>query len=201
MVKARVPPERQGAMFDYVLASDGLYLNAERAELEVFFRIAPAEVRGLSPGRPAFNFWRPLVPGNLIEEVFRIATRYAEYSKETLFWLEHSELNPYDEGWLIRQPAQTRTAASCRPYGGQDEHYQRAIIEIHSHHSMPARFSSTDDRDETGFRIYGVIGRLPEAPEIRMRVSVYGYFWEIPACWVLDLPEGLRDCNENAEES
>ena len=88
----------------------------------------------------------------------------------------------------------------CRSEADQ-ELYERVVIEIHSHHAMPARFSGTDDADETGFRVYGVIGRLPEQPEIRLRVGVYGYFWEVPASWALELPDGLRDCNEEAEES
>ncbi|MBV8715456.1 MAG: hypothetical protein JOZ65_10355, partial [Chloroflexi bacterium] len=35
-----------------------------------------------------------------------------------------------------------------------------AIVEVHSHHMMRAYFSATDDRDETGRRVYGVLGRL-----------------------------------------
>jgi hypothetical protein len=30
---------------------------------------------------------------------------------------------------------------------------------------------------------------------------VYGYFWEIPATWALELPAGLADCNEEEGES
>lgn len=190
-------PPLQGGMFDYILAAGGLYLHADREEMEVCFQIAQAEIRGLGECDGRFDFRLPDVPSNLVEEALETSLRYAEDSKETLFWLEWSDLNPYDEGWLIREPEQTRTGASCRPVEGQDEAYSRAIIEIHSHHSMPARFSGTDDRDETGFRLYGVIGRLPEEPEIRLRVGCYGYQWEVPASWALELPVGLRDCNSD----
>ena len=40
----------------------------------------------------------------------------------------------------------------CRPAG--------VVAEFHSHGSSRAFFSATDDRDEQGFRIYGVAGRL-----------------------------------------
>jgi hypothetical protein len=60
---------------------------------------------------------------------------------------------------------------------------------------MPPDFSETDDKDESGFRLYGVIGNLHQAPKIRLRVGCYGYFWEIPASWALKLPRGLMDCN------
>jgi hypothetical protein len=47
-----------------------------------------------------------------------------------------------------------------------------AVVEIHSHHAMRAYFSSTDDRDETGRRVYGVLGRLDApTPEIALRVA------------------------------
>ena len=47
-----------------------------------------------------------------------------------------------------------------------------AIVEVHSHHAMRAYFSATDDRDETGRRIYGVLGRLDGPhPEIALRVA------------------------------
>jgi len=73
------------------------------------------------------------------------------------------------------------------------------LLLIHSHHGMRPEFSRADDADERGFRLYGVIGNLPEKPEIRMRVGVYGYFWEIPASWALELPDSLMDCNEEGE--
>ena len=51
------------------------------------------------------------------------------------------------------------------------------VAEFHSHGGSRAFFSATDDRDEQGFRIYGVVGRLDTPrPELRLRVGVYGHF-------------------------
>ncbi|MBI4284525.1 MAG: Mov34/MPN/PAD-1 family protein, partial [Chloroflexi bacterium] len=51
------------------------------------------------------------------------------------------------------------------------------VVDIHSHAGMSAFFSSTDNRDEQGLRLYMVVGRLDTlAPEREMRVGVYGYF-------------------------
>ena len=61
---------------------------------------------------------------------------------------------------------------------------------------MRAYFSGTDDADETGFRIYGVIGLIncdPKIPELRLRVGVHGNFWEIPADWVFEMPDAILD--------
>jgi hypothetical protein len=58
---------------------------------------------------------------------------------------------------------------------------------------MDPFFSPTDNRDEQGFRIFAVIGKVNEKPEIRVRVGVYGNYWNIPADMVFDLPEEIRD--------
>ena len=51
------------------------------------------------------------------------------------------------------------------------------VAEFHSHGTSRAFFSATDDRDEQGFRIYGVVGRLDTPlPELSLRVGVYGNF-------------------------
>jgi len=47
-----------------------------------------------------------------------------------------------------------------------------AVVEMHSHHAMPAYFSATDDRDETARRVYGVLGRLDSpTPEVALRLA------------------------------
>ncbi len=47
-----------------------------------------------------------------------------------------------------------------------------ALVEVHSHHALPAYFSGTDDRDETARRVYGVLGRLDTpSPELALRVA------------------------------
>jgi len=192
-------PPRQGAMYDYILAAQGLYLRAEREEMDVCFQIAPAQVRGLAECDGGFEFRLPKVPEELMYELWRRVGAWANDRLETLFHLVWSPVYPWDDGWELIEPEQTRTSISCRP----DEpcpSSERAIIEIHSHHSMPARFSGTDDKDETGFRLYGVVGELLPAPEIRLRVGVYGYFYEIPASWALELPDGLKDCNGFEED-
>jgi hypothetical protein len=54
-------------------------------------------------------------------------------------------------------------------------------------------FSRTDNKDEQGFRIFAVIGRVNEKPLILVRVGVYGNYWNIPAEMVFELPEEIRD--------
>jgi hypothetical protein len=58
---------------------------------------------------------------------------------------------------------------------------------------MGAFWSGTDNGDEQGFRAYGVIGRLDERPEIRLRLGVYGYWFPVPVSQLFDGPAGFVD--------
>lgn len=189
-------PGVEGGLYDYVIARDGIYIHSKREHLEVNFPVIKCEINGLLPSWPVFKFDLPKVPAAHVAYILRHSAAAAEKSLEILFYPHHSALNPFDDGWLVDIPPQAQTSASCRPLDdGEGSAYQKAIIEIHSHHRMAAKFSKdADDLDETGFRLYGVVGRIPSAPEIRMRVGVFGHFWEIPASWVLELPEDLVDC-------
>ena len=59
--------------------------------------------------------------------------------------------------------------------------------DIHSHNSMKAQFSCTDDHDERPTGLYIVIGRLDRFyPEISARVSCGGTFLEIDPALVME---------------
>ena len=77
------------------------------------------------------------------------------------------------------------------------------VAEFHSHGGSRAFFSATDDRDEQGFRIYGVVGRLDTPrPELRLRVGVYGYFAPLDWPQVFSGPDpGVRLMGEEPESA
>ncbi len=96
-------------------------------------------------------------------------------------------------------PPQEGTGSSLtyRPPSG-------VIAEFHSHGRHRAFFSATDDGDEQGFRIYGVVGSLDTAqPELTLRLGIYGHF--APLDWrqvFAGPPPGLRlssDYNKDKE--
>ena len=61
-----------------------------------------------------------------------------------------------------------------------DPNIKNVVAEFHSHGYLRAFFSKTDDRDEQGFRIYGVVGRLDQPkPEAKLRLGIYGNFTAI----------------------
>lgn len=179
-----------GALYTYVWAGNGVFIHGRRDHLEVRFQLSPAKVRGLEEVTELFEFKLPRVPVQILQQLWTMARAQAIGNLEELYHLLWT-----GETWELVRPKQSQTSATCRPLeDGPDSSHARAVIEIHSHHEMQPRFSRQDDADETGFRLYGVIGKVLSDPHIRLRVGLYGHFYEIPAAWVFELPGGLQDC-------
>jgi PRTRC genetic system protein A len=185
-------PAPVGQLYDFIMAANGVFVRAARAEFEVCNLIGRCEVRGLSRLDERFDFNLPRVPEDLVAAMLEEAAEEGRRGLEVLFHLL------FEAGeWALWTPTQEQSHARCKATeDGDGSTHQRAVIEVHSHHSMPARFSGTDDADETGFRLYAVVGNLFERPEITLRVGVYGYMKEMPARRVFEMPAGLRDCGD-----
>lgn len=88
-----------------------------------------------------------------------------------------------DAKYYVHVPKQEVSAISVdTKVPEMDEEKFLLVMEIHSHNTMEAIFSLTDNRDERATRLYAVIGRLNKVfPDIAVRISVGGKFVEIPA--------------------
>jgi PRTRC genetic system protein A len=95
------------------------------------------------------------------------------------------------DGYHIWQPEQSVSATSIK-YQTMDD----VVMELHSHGRIPACFSGQDDRDEQGFKIYGVIGSLP-SPKLKLRLGVYGYFQELSFEEVFAGPCPIEFCGDD----
>ena len=178
-----------GIGFDYVLGSGGLYVQSESANLTARVLVAPCEVRGLAPVAGKVDLARGPIPATL----FELGLRWFQDDPDT----ERFFAVRWDGGaYRLVVPPQLGTATSLAyaPPAG-------VVAEFHSHGSSRAFFSKTDDRDEQGFRIYGVAGRLDtDRPELSLRVGVYGHFAPVEWSHVFGGPHpGLRLMNEEPE--
>lgn len=185
-------PAYDAALCEYIYAANGLFRRAKRPGLEAVIPAAPP-TRLVTRVEPYVRLNAPRVSIHLVQAMLDQAQQQCiargEFV-EVLFYLCRNEV----QGWVLHTPPQEQTVTSVYATDTRTESaYVNALIEVHSHHWMEARFSTDDDRDEVGFRIYGVLGRIFDRPEIKMRVSVYGDWWELPASAVFDLPPGVRE--------
>lgn len=205
-----LPPVDESLWLDYVVGAGGVYARGRRPGLEVCMPIAGARVRGLRGVEPYVQWGFPRLPARFVERMIGTAKTRCErtptealfhltFDPERRFTLEHagSTVMDFHTGWHLEFPDQAATADRVKPvHQGKGSSEDRAIIEVHSHPYGEAQFSDTDDEDEgaLSFRIYAVIGRLFDRPEIRCRVALFGNFMEYTAAEFFDLPAGVRDC-------
>ena len=171
-----------GIGYDYVLGSGGLYVQSESAQLTARVLVAPCEVRGLAPVTEKVELTHGPIPAAL----FELGLRWFLDDPDT----ERFFAVRWDgRSYRLVVPPQLGTATSLEytPPAG-------VVAEFHSHGTSRSFFSATDDRDEQGFRIYGVAGRLDrDRPELSLRVGVYGHFAPVEWPQVFDgPPHGLR---------
>ena len=159
----------QGKGYDYIWAGNGLFVQAENEHLTARVRISDVATRGLSPVSSKLELRGGRIPSGMFS--LGLDWMIAKSQEERFFAVARE-----GEFYRLLMPEQsgTNSSLSYTPPGGG------VVAEFHSHGSHRAFFSSTDDRDEQGFRVYGVVGRTggPE-PEIRLRAGVYGHWQEI----------------------
>jgi hypothetical protein len=203
---AAVPPFDDSLLCDYVHAANGLFVRSRKPGLEVCVPVAIYTARGLSDFETYVRWDLPRVPARLVSAMLAVSQGACNAgAREALFHLRfdesgHAAAEPdhisCEGGWHAEMPEQRATDQSVIATGTGLASRERATIELHSHHAMAADFSPDDDADEgrLSFRVYAVVGRIFDRPELRARVAVFGHFHECPASIFFELPEGLRDC-------
>jgi PRTRC genetic system protein A len=169
-------------LYAYLLAGNGVIKLAETTH----FRVAAPIYSGLSivAGLPDYPIGLelkvPRIPARWLHSVLDHALNCGRHIEQMyhFHWWESAE-------WRVSAPRQQAGAGRVSYHGGDDP---TIALDLHSHHAMNAFFSLTDDDDEQGLRLYGVIGRIYDRPELRLRVGVYGDWLELDP---LDLFDGL----------
>lgn len=192
--------QQQGPLYTYLVGANGVFV----AGMNEFFRaIIPVQVirepkryiRGLEMIKPIF-FLEKRVPNFLLHRMVSISRKACP--NEVLFYLNYENISQnvwvtLGKEWGLSIPLQSFTPISVNPL--EDQKY--VPLEVHSHNSMPAFFSETDNRDETGMRLYGVLGRVDqEVVDIKLRVSIYGHYVLIPYHYVFDPHPGVQDAKD-----
>jgi len=179
-------PNIPDCLYAYIMAGNGLFLYAKRDDLEVLIPVSRANITGLPPLEPYVNM--PRVPMVLLHRVLKASKD--NLPNEILFWFNFD----HDlQIWNLDAPLQFCRPTSVFPMDKADPLGIKALIDLHSHALMEPFFSPADNKDEQGFRVFAVIGRVNENPEILVRVGVYGNYWNIPASMIFELPGEIWD--------
>ena len=174
-----------GLFYDYILASNGLFIEAQNRLIEARIPVAKCEVRGLAP----LDRKIVLTYGSIPQRFFDLALDTFLSDPET----EHYVAITGVAGYHFYIPEQEKNPGKVRYYVGDS-----VVLDIHSHGHGSAWFSPQDNTDEKGLALYGVVGKLNAVPVVKLRIGVYGYFE--PLAWA-DIFDGcLFGAQENEEK-
>ncbi len=185
-------PPNNAHLYQYILAGNGLFLRAGTPWWEVVMPLLRYPVRGLLPVQPVFRLLMGRLPESLLAAAYLSALTAREKSgglREALYSFQVKE-----EKVCLMRPRQVATPMSVTSAGLDDP---TILLELHSHGNMPAFWSSTDDHDEQGIRLYGVMGQLDSMPEIKFRVGVCGHWKPLFVHQLFTGTAGFRDANRN----
>jgi len=179
----------------WLWAANGIFKRGVNPQLDALIRVGDTpRVPGLASLLPHVR-WSAVngrLPGALLTPLLAHARR-AGSGEQVLQPIEQQYFIVADQGRLcVRVPpqrsTQTRITYALIPGGGE------LLLDVHSHHHMPAYFSGTDDRDDQGLSVSAVLGTIFTTPRIVCRVNVHGQRQPIPALSLFDsLPEGIED--------
>lgn len=170
-------------MYRYVVAGNGLFIRAEDSRMEALVPVSFAKAYGLVDLEPYARLKAERIPADYLWSIFESARRHLPNEAMYQFIYDPSDAVP-GRPWRCVMPEATARLAHVEFADAAD-----AVVDLHSHGILDAFFSTTDDEDEKGLRFYVVIGKVDtDAPQIAVRVGVYGHHWNVPVTTVFTEP-------------
>jgi len=188
-------PANDALVYQYILAGNGVFIRAETGFFAALLSIAPGAVRGLPSLQQQFRLKIPRVSARLLDAALADARRARQPNgklNESLYQFHYR-----DQAVQVKKPPQSVTGVSVTAVA---RHAPTLFCDLHSHGNMRAFWSGTDDADEQGALLYAVIGKVDNAPEIRLRVGVYGYWMSLPVTAVFDGDGGFIDLHNKPKK-
>jgi len=158
-----------------LMASNGAFVQFKRDWLDAVLRIGK-----LAPGFPLpygeaeerLSLTFGPMPVALVEEFLHMARAALpnEVGAVVVWSSRQSRLRLEQCVTAMALPARL----NC--YWPQLAEDEEVILDLHSHGRYPAYFSATDDRDDTGFNMCGVLGNVDrDTPSAAFRLCANGY--------------------------
>ena len=168
-----------GKLISFVPSDDGKVYEVRSNKIGTFVAEA-GKVKSLDKVRAGFSPALPKIPYKTLSEIIAFFKSYVTENTE-LEALAYIYWSFEEERYYVYIPKQK--VSKARVDAGLpdiDEDKFLLVMEVHSHNTMLAMFSSTDDKDERATRLYTVIGRINKIfPDITTRISVGGKYVEI----------------------
>lgn len=191
---APYPPAGPGIA--WIWAADGIYKLGSASGIEILVPVGPRTppVPGLARLFAAAR-WKDYshrLPGQLLAAMLTHARKAASVGGQGVLRPIEAQYHVTLEAerLRVRVPPQDATPArvTYEPPQGVP-----VLLDLHSHHGMPAFFSSTDNRDDTGLGVSAVVGNIFTEPEIAVRLCCYSHTLRVPALTIFDSLPGCRD--------
>ncbi|MEK7848626.1 MAG: hypothetical protein AAB270_06855 [Chloroflexota bacterium] len=155
----------RGTGYTYVLAGNGLFLEASNNLLEARLLLAQERVRGLPLIEPELRLHHGRIPAHLL--ALAVGVLSAQPDLETY-------------AAIVWSGGEYRLVVPEQDQGEAHVTYQvppGTVVGLHSHGRMGAFFSTIDDLDDQGFQVSVVLGKLGAlVPDAKSRLCIYGHF-------------------------
>ncbi len=161
----------------FVIANDGLYVEAINPVLEVRLPVAKSSIKlpyGII-GSVGVRLVNGQIPKRILQDVCEKTLLCGE--------CEWAGLVVWDKircEYALYEPDTISFSTRHISYRNELSDEYELVMDLHSHGSMPAFFSKTDDKsDMGGFYIAGVVGNCDsDEPTFATRIVVNGHFFE-----------------------
>jgi PRTRC genetic system protein A len=166
-------------MVRYVMGHDGVY-EVRHTDIGTF-KIKAKTIKGAELITEGVDLNLPRIPVRILQQAisFFKAVMATFNNAEAIIQIYWSR-DRHD--YYVYVPKQEVSQAQCHYVNSMDDVQLNDLLvaDIHSHNSMGAFFSGTDNADDQEPRISGVIGKLDTVmPEMKFRISMGGSYCEI----------------------
>jgi len=163
--------EKIQAAFAYILDASGWKIYKRNGVSTAV--ISVDSVAGLATLRQEISLTAPRIPLDLVRKVTAwFKAVYRKYQSEAVGYLYYQ---PASGEWQFVPPTQTATGASAKYEEAPRLEGWQVVGTIHSHGSMTAFHSGTDDADEKNFDgVHITVGRCDSVPEYSCSLVVQG---------------------------
>jgi len=164
--------ERIQAQFAYILDADGWSIYKRNGVSTAVIKVD--SVSGLAALPQAIQFTAAKLPLELVRKVTAwFKAVFQKHRSEAVGYLYYSAAMGE---WQFLPPTQTATVASAKYDEAPRLSGWQVVGTIHSHGSMSAFHSGTDDADEANFDgVHITVGRVDSVPEYSCSIVVQGH--------------------------